>query len=73
MWKPKDWEKHFKKPGDPLFRETFDLGADTMHLADIDYLEEHKVLVNLNEKGKVKITFKFTIEEWLAFSGKEIP
>ena len=73
VWRSENWEgRHFKKPGDPLFRETFELGADVMHLADVEYLEEHKVLINFMEEGKVKITFEFLLEEWLAFTGKEV-
>ena len=73
IWRPKNWEdRYFKKPGDPLFRKTLEFGADAMHLEDVEYLEEHKVLVNFMEEGKARITFDFLLEEWLAFTGKEV-
>ena len=66
-WRPDTWETLNNSD----LKSVFEAGADTMHLADVEYLEGHKILVNLAEKGKVKVTFEFTIEEWEVFIGKE--
>lgn len=80
MWMPDNWDTHSivkevllsvdreKASSDALV----EAGASVMHLADVKWLEDHKVLVNFLEDGKVKITFSFTTKEWLSFTGKEV-
>lgn len=75
MFRLEGWKNPFARtvalPRDDL-GNIFEAGADAMHLADVKYLEEHKVLVNYAKEGKVSITFRFSVSDWLAFTGKEV-
>ena len=74
MWRPKNWKNINPEYGEVTTNDylyaisvSFEAGADAMHKADLEWLNEHNI-ISVESAGAITYSFHATSKDWQEFS-----